>query len=507
MRRVRGFGGGLLLLVLAVAFPSALQPDSGSGRSDPLASVIDRLLMLHRQARDPALLDLALCFAEASAARPPEQAGLPDRLRMACRAFAAGPTAGESPASWRRTGDRLLARLQRRLEGDRVPLRPFADPLRGQLRPGQMAVRFLFNGDRVLAFHIEPQETGWRELGMDAAALRRLVRRLADPLADFAQGRVDYLRIHFDIDAALRLYNVLLRPLLEPRPAVRELLLVADGELARLPFDALVTGLNGCAMDPEVVFSEYRSADYLLDRCAITQFLSLVDLQRRFRPAPYRLQLAAFGNPQTSGERRAGERRVAVADIPTSGAEVDSLGRLLPVAGARLFTGPAFTPDNFESWAPQARLVHIATHFFGDPRDPGRSALFFSPGADGVSMYEARRLASRRLPAELVVLSACESAECELRRGRAGGGMLDALRRAGARAVLASQWPVDEFNSQVIPLFYRRFLESGNAAAALRDAKRELLARDGRLNDRIAFSFAHPFLWAAFALVSFSGPD
>lgn len=498
------------VLVLLVLLSIRLLPSTAPAGTDAfLAPVIERLLVVHEKTHDGTAYDLALGFAEILACGSPHAGcGMPPELQTACRRLAADLAGdGDIIHAWRVSGDRLLAELQRDMKLPAAVNRPLADPLRSRLRSGQLVVRYLFCGSRVLVFFLDRDHVGCREVAMDAAALISLVNRLSEPLEDFARGQIDYLRVPYDMDIASRLYNVLLRPLLESRPDVAELFVITDRHLAMLSFEALVTGFNNAALQPDVLFSEYRAADYLIDRCTISYFLSLTDLLRRFSPGSYRLQLAAFGHPLTGGVKKTRLRRAFVADIPSTAVEIDSLKQLLPAGGSRSFLGGACTPENFEHWAPQARLVHLATHFFLDLQDPGRSAFLFTPGVDGVSLYEARRLAAQRLRAELVVLSACESLECLLRRDRLGNGATAALRQAGARAMLATLWPVDEYNSQLVPLFYRRYLAGGDAAAALRGAKRELFTRVRRLNKRSSISFAHPFLWAAFVLVNFCAPD
>ena len=85
-------------------------------------------------------------------------------------------------------------------------------------------------------------------------------------------------------------------------------------------------------------------------------------------------------------------------------------------------------------------------------------------------------------------------------------GVTAAFRRSGVRSLMVSLWPVDEYNSQVIPFFYPNFLKCDNAAHALRQAKLELIKKVIPLKDGVQLSFAHPFLWANFVLYHFFRP-
>ena len=143
----------------------------------------------------------------------------------------------------------------------------------------------------------------------------------------------------------------------------------------------------------------------------------------------------------------------------------------------RIFLGASFNQDNFVRFAPQAKLIHIATHFFTDDEDPSRSAFLFSSTGALPSVCQARQVLELRLQAELVILSACETSEKNLLGLKSLSGMTAAFRQSGVRDLIASLWPVDEFSSQIVPLFYRKYLRGGSCAAALRAAKLPFSAR------------------------------
>ena len=157
-------------------------------------------------------------------------------------------------------------------------------------------------------------------------------------------------------------------------------------------------------------------------------------------------------------------------------------------------------------------VVHFATHAFADDRSPDRSALVLSqvgltspperlwsgPSFDG--FLTAREIRGGwNLDAELVVLSACESALGAHIRGEGFVGLTQSFLLAGSRNVLASLWAVDdEATRRLMDGFYRRWLVDGESGPeALRTAKREL--RDLEVDGR--HPYAHPRYWAAFVWV------
>ena len=109
-----------------------------------------------------------------------------------------------------------------------------------------------------------------------------MVNRLSEPLEDFADGRVDYLRIHFDMELALRLFNILLKRVTERFPGVDEWFIIPDQDLFKLPFEALVTGFNANIQQEDVLFSEYRAAEYVIQKYEVSYFFSQADFLRHF---------------------------------------------------------------------------------------------------------------------------------------------------------------------------------------------------------------------------------
>ena len=143
------------------------------------------------------------------------------------------------------------------------------------------------------------------------------------------------------------------------------------------------------------------------------------------------------------------------------------------------------------------RLVHFATHGFFNSEQPELSGLVLSlVDRDGRAQDGFLRLTdiyNLRLPAEVVVLSACQTALGKEIRGEGVIGLTRGFMYAGARRVVASLWQVDDLaTAELMRVFYRGMLtERLRPAAALRKAQRQL-AQDPR--------WSSPFYWSAFVL-------
>ncbi|HLP57906.1 MAG TPA: CHAT domain-containing protein, partial [Candidatus Deferrimicrobium sp.] len=384
--------------------------------------------------------------------------------------------------------------------------------LQQKLKPGQVIIKYTLLKNTVYAFFYEKNTMGYRKLNITASELVNWVNRLTEPLDDFTRGNVDYLHLYYDLPLARQLYVVLLKDILEIRQngqAIRELFIIPDRELFKLPFEALVTGFKGQDLDPKTIFSEYASANYVIRDYTVSYFLSLFDIQKR-APLPAKNKkkyiITAFGSPGTHGFFR---------EIPAAQKEILGISSIFGKVESRIFLADLFNKKNFEIFAPRSRIIHLATHFVNNLDNPEYSALVFSALKgntpldysdyyDYYDFYYAQDIFKLKLDADLVVLSACESAEKHLEGLQGLKGMTAAFRKAGTRAMIVSMWPVDEYNSQLIPFFYRQYQRGISNAAALRTAKLQFMKETTVIVNGLKISFAHPFLWANYILYNFS---
>lgn len=388
--------------------------------------------------------------------------------------------------------------------------------IRQKLKPGQTIIKYTLSKDDVYAFYIEKNNVGYRKLDITTSQLVDLVHRLTEPLDDFTRGSVDYLRVHFDLPLARQLYDILLGDFKRRRRQVaqettREIFIIPDRELFKLPFEALVTGFNRQDPEPGVLFSEYASAGYLIQDYTVSYFLSLFEILEKAPPPGAHVKkytLSAFGGPTIRNATPSGSNnsKEFPREIPASRREILDIAAIFGKKEARIFLADLFDRKNFENFAPRSRVIHIATHFFNNIDHPQHSALVFSSPRGGapVDYYYAYEVFKLKLDADLVVLSACESSEKHLEGLQGLMGMTASFRNAGARAMIVSMWPVDEYNSQLIPFFYRQYREGNPNASALRAAKLHFMKQTVVLVNGLKISFSHPFLWADYILYNFT---
>ena len=141
------------------------------------------------------------------------------------------------------------------------------------------------------------------------------------------------------------------------------------------------------------------------------------------------------------------------------------------------------------------RVIHLAVHGFADSTFPDRAALVLlsDPHAGEDGFLQASEIAQLRFDADLVVLSACDTAVGPLQGQEGIANLSKAFLMAGARTVVSTLWQVDDSSSLfLMKRFYAHLAANQSAAAALTAAKRDMLR-----------TFGHktvPYQWAGFTI-------
>ena len=242
----------------------------------------------------------------------------------------------------------------------------------------------------------------------------------------------------------------------------------------------------------------------------------------RFLPAaaPTRLApLLAVGDPANMSRRRPGEATASggFGALPWSGAQAAEAAALFGADPALL--GAAAREQAVRDRLADARLVHFATHGVLD-KAPLLSCIVLAEG-DTLDVWELLGLS---LDADLVTLSACDSAGTPVSPGDELVGLAWLTLAAGARAVVASLWKVGELSTAlVMRAFYGGLRDGLPPREALTTAQRHVrgLTRETALpeiealrdaavaagRDRppaptdVPADFSHPYHWAGFVLI------
>jgi CHAT domain-containing protein len=211
--------------------------------------------------------------------------------------------------------------------------------------------------------------------------------------------------------------------------------------------------------------------------------------------------LVAFGNPVIGKDD---QLNTDLCPLPQAEQEVSEIAKGFDAKTTNVLIGRNASEKTFKSLAQNYSLIHLATHGIIDNRNPLYSHLLLTktegdPENDG--RLEARQIMNMNLPADLAVLSACETANGRIAPGEGVMGLSWAFFVAGTRATLVSQWKINsDSTSELMSHFYKNLNANhsdlgGRNARALRDASVSMI-RSRR--------YSHPFYWAGFMMIGSS---
>ncbi len=270
------------------------------------------------------------------------------------------------------------------------------------------------------------------------------------------------------------LHTKLISPAESYLSGIRSLIIIPHDELRLLPFDVL----------------QNQRQHYLLESYDITYQYSAIFLQSRpvgSVKVDNILSMAPFNGPNPGG---------GYAQLTASRQEV------APLKGTQLL-GHSATKVRFLTYASQYSVIHLATHAVVDNDDPQRSFVAFHPAPGPAHRLYARELIYGLLPkAQLVFLSACETASGKLIRGEGVMSLSRAFSFAGCPNLVTSLWKAeDNATAYISTRFYAHLRAGYSFSQALQRAKLDLL------QNREYAQFHSPQYWAHLVFIGTPGRD
>jgi tetratricopeptide (TPR) repeat protein len=380
----------------------------------------------------------------------------------------------------------------------------------------------LLGRDEALLLYLITDKATWVwVVRRDSIAFRPInvgAKALADEVTTLRQSLDPELNPNlqpFPASRAYTLYKTILAPAQSNLRGVRHLLIVPDGALERLPFSVLVT--NPPTDDPEDL-EGHREVAWLARDFAVTVLPSVSSLRSLRQFANTEHASASFlgiGDPVLQGGARRGEvpdiSEVRTLDpLPESAKELRAIANAMGASDDDLLLGErASGPVIRQTPLERYRVIHFATHGLvsGGLKGLTEPALVLTPppqaAADNDGLLTASEIATLKLNADWVILSACNTAAGD---GTSDTGGLSGLARAffyaGARALLVSHWRV--LSGATVRLIIGTFAAlaedpSIGRAEALRRSMIAMLAPPS------APEFAHPAAWAPFVVAGEGG--
>jgi CHAT domain-containing protein/tetratricopeptide (TPR) repeat protein len=290
----------------------------------------------------------------------------------------------------------------------------------------------------------------------------------------------------------------------------KRLAIVASGALQYLPFAALpvppaAAAAGSASLTETVPLSATHEIVAIPSASVVAGLRQETAARSAARPTVAIVADPVFdgGDPRVVARRSSGDGQgahaaPALSRLPFSRDEANAIAALVDQRDTLKATDFVASRTTVLSGAlSRHRIVHLATHGIVDSQRPSLSALVLSlvdeHGGRQNGYLRLPDIYNMRLDADLVVLSACQTALGKEIRGEGLVGLTRAFFYAGAPRVVASLWEVNDLaTAELMKRFYRGMLQDHvRPAAALRAAQVEM-SHDPR--------WASPYFWAGFVL-------
>ena len=357
------------------------------------------------------------------------------------------------------------------------------------LLPSQTLVQYHFGSDRLFAFVIKRDTFQTFTLNAQADLSQNITQfyescsispaLLPDIIKDSAATTF--------VQLSQKLYTSLIQPF--ENQLSDEVIIIPDGLLCYLPYEALIRPNNV----PNSTAYQFKNHDYLLLHHTVvydyssTFWVSLKQLPRQ-ETAQKALTIAPIFAPLSSRN-----------DLSPLEHNIEEAVSITSIIGGDKIVAEKATKKQLLKDINQYKIVHFSTHGILDEAASERSYLAFSTTPKDTTLEESQLTAAEifnlKIPAEMVVLSACRTAVGRLYRGEGIMSLARSFRYAGARTLVASLWNVDDTQTPNLMAFFYENLKKGlSKSSALTNAKRQYLTT-------VSHDKAHPFYWAGFLLI------
>lgn len=337
---------------------------------------------------------------------------------------------------------------------------------RKQMLPGQAMLRYLITDNRVFGMLLSAKGVEVKQLGTIDTLKPALLL-----------WRVQVRNPSSNIQALSRsLYNALLAPFEKQLTGQQEIVVVTEGELSWLSFEAVAMAGPGKVILP---------ITYAYD-------IKLLQLQRNFKIKNGRL--VAFAPDYASAPEASGIARRGSGLVQLQGAQQEAR-QVANLLKGRLYLGPEASKPNFLKSMGEYGTYHVAMHAYMDTLQYEQSCLVFS---DTQKLYFGE-LYARPFNASMVVLSGCNTGVGVMQPGEGAMGLSRALAYSGVQASVYALWELpDNETSWIVKAFYEGLKAGLPKHEALASAK-------GRFLETFPEK-SHPFFWAGLVINGNTAP-
>ena len=345
----------------------------------------------------------------------------------------------------------------------------------GEMDLDEIAVNYIITDSLVFAYKITRDQVQLQQLPITRSFLFDKTNEYLSSLKNIDSEYEEQAR---------ELYHILLEPI--ELGQHEKLTFINNSFLSYLPFETLINS----------------QGEFLLKKYAIgyTSSLKLWLIQRKLRKESstnlglfspeYKATLAVnFNDSLVNTLVRSG-----YYELKGAKAEAQKIQELFD---GHLFLAEEASKTNFVENAADYEILHLAMHAVLDEKQPEKSTLIFN---NNEKLYLSE-LYQMNIPANLAVLSACNTGTGSIQNGEGVQSLSRAFTYAGVKSTVRSLWPIpDRETAQIMPLFYQNLKVGQDKAGALRDAKLTYLHTT---TDK---ALRHPYYWAGLVVSGDTSP-
>ncbi|MEQ9441432.1 MAG: CHAT domain-containing tetratricopeptide repeat protein [Cyclobacteriaceae bacterium] len=355
------------------------------------------------------------------------------------------------------------------------------DSLQKHLVPHQPVISYFWGDSAVYALLITSDDVKIHQI-KEVAVLKKAISQYQDVLTNdvvFDPSYANFLQFQ---ESAHSLYQLLLAPLLVGITP-EYLTVVLDGDLTNIPFDGFITSM----IETEPNDIRYEKLPFLIKTFEVSYEFSLSvafweKQYDQFASDEDELNVVGFGikNFDNLSKNR------QYASLGGAEKEVRYIKEKFPQA--QIFLNAEATETHFKQQAPEADILHIATHGMADLENPFASQFVFYPEGKEDGAFHLYELYNTPLKAKVLLLSACESGVGKHYAGEGNFSLARSFIYAGCKSVVMSLWQVNDIiTEQMIKGIYNQLANQQTVSKSLRSTKLAMIEEG---------MYAHPQCWA-----------
>lgn len=281
-----------------------------------------------------------------------------------------------------------------------------------------------------------------------------------------------------------------------------KLIIIPDGILNYIPFEALLVDTSRKNKN----ITDFKNLSYLLYEYEVSYAYSATLLNQQLKKKPKELSYLGIAPHYNTKQMKHLEtlspfRNFRESPIPLVG-NLEEVEQSAKILDGEFLKGEEANEEHFKQKVNNFNVLHFAMHGLMDETRPMNSQLLFSTSADSVddgSLF-AYELYGLPMNADLVVMSACNSANGKLEKGEGIMSMARAFSYEACPSVVSSLWLVDDYSAKdIIIQFFKEINEGKSKSEALREAKLHYLSSSSPER-------CHPFYWSNMILLGNDKP-